>query len=565
MVLMEKATTRAFWEQVRLGEEYRELRALVAEDYAKSRMESIPVLDFALRMRFYADGDRTAFEDAYFRRRHFLGSAALLALIYPDETVYLRETQQIIWAICEEYTWAIPAHCAGDATDSTVIDLFAAETAFTLAEIQYLLQDRLHPEILERIKAEVDKRIVYNYDNGNFWWKKTPYNWAAVCSGNIGGALVYLFPEKLEERLPQLMETLRGFIAGFPADGTCLEGVTYWDYGFGNFACFAELLYQHTDGEINLFAWDNVDNIAAYPQRNFLKGNTAVSFSDSTPNVKADRGLQVLLRKKFPDKLSAIDPVNCIYNTGRIMWRPAFRNFYYLDSSSPASGKQRKDYYLPDAGQVILNRENYSLAAKAGHNNEPHNHNDVGTFILATAKGQVICDLGAGLYTRDYFIPKTRYNYFCTRSAGHSVPMIDGNQQKPGNTHKGNLAYSDGVIRINYREAYDIPSLEKLERIISCRESSVTLTDCFQIPYESFTERFITLFPPEAAQGEIKVADVRLQYDPDVCTVRISETAFQDHSKEAKTVYCIDFQLQKGLCDVTFTFAVDTPLENEVI
>ena len=52
-----------------------------------------------------------------------------------------------------------------------------------------------------RIKAEVDRRIVYSYDHGMFWWMKTPYNRAAVCGGNIGGTLLYLCPEKLEERL----------------------------------------------------------------------------------------------------------------------------------------------------------------------------------------------------------------------------------------------------------------------------------------------------------------------------------------------------------------------------
>ena len=554
-ILMEKATTAAFWQQVRHGEEYRALREQITAIYSESRMDSIPVLDFALRMRFYEDGDRAAFEDAYFRRRHFLASAALLALIYPEEKTYIQEVQACIWAICEEYTWAIPAHCGADANDTKTIDLFAAETAFTLAEISYLLGNRLHPFLLERIKAEVTKRIIHNYDTMTFWWMKTPYNWAAVCAGNVGGALLYLFPEELEKRLPRLLETLRGFIAGFPADGTCLEGVSYWDYGFGNFACFAELLFQHTDGKINLFSWDNVENIAGYLQRMFLQGHAAVSFSDGSPDAKADRGLQNLLREKFPGKLSAIDPACCTYNTATVMWRPAFRNFCYLEKDTPTAAEP-KDYFLPDAGQVVVNRARYSLAAKAGHNNEPHNHNDVGTFILSTDAGQVLCDLGSGLYTRDYFRPETRYNHFCTASAGHSVPIIDGCGQKPGKDYRGTISYAEGVIHIDFAGAYGIAGLTRLERTIDCRESTVALTDTFDLPFETFTERFITRFAPEITVRAVKIAGVTMEYDPAKCTPKVQQVQCENRAGQQRTAYILDFDLQKGVQQVTFTFHI---------
>jgi len=557
MVLMEKATTKAFWEQVHLGEEYRVLREKIIAIYTESRMDVIPVMDFKSRMRFYTDGDRTQFENAYFRRRQYLAGAALLALIYPEEPGYLQETEEIIWAICQEYTWALPAHCAGDATDTTVIDLFSAETGFALAEIQYLLADRLDPMILTRIKAEVQRRIVDNYAIGTWWWEKSNANWAAVCAGNIGGALIYLFPELLGAYLPRLTATLQCFLNGFPTDGTCMEGAVYWNYGFGCFACFADLLCQYTDGETDLFARKNVDNIAGYIQRMFIKGNTAISFSDGTPDFKADRGLQAFLQRKFPGKVSAIDPVCCTYYMDRMMWRPAFRNVYCLDGSSSVQKIQPKDYYLPDAGQVVINRDGYSLAAKAGHNNEPHNHNDVGTLILSTEKGQVICDVGAGLYTRDYFRPETRYDHFCTASTGHSVPIIDGNGQMPGKDHKGTLRYADGVIRIDLAGAYGLPALKKLERTIVCGENTVTVTDRFDIPYRTFTERFVSPFLPEIADGCVKLADISLQYDSKICTAQATEALFVAHSGQPMTVYCLDFVLSEGLREISFVIKTE--------
>ena len=73
-----------------------------------------------------------------------------------------------------------------------------------------------------------------------------------------------------------------------------------------------------------------------------------------------------------------------------------------------------------------------TFAAKCGHNGEEHNHNDIGSFILADDSGQLLVDLGCMEYTKENFGTQTRYTLLQNSSLGHSVPIIGGHPQKEG-------------------------------------------------------------------------------------------------------------------------------------
>ena len=93
---------------------------------------------------------------------------AILNILYDDEK-YRLCLQDIIWSILDEFTWALPAHIPqnSDIEDCIMhIDLFAAETAFTLAEISHILSDKLDKTIVERIKYEVYRRVLKPYLSG---------------------------------------------------------------------------------------------------------------------------------------------------------------------------------------------------------------------------------------------------------------------------------------------------------------------------------------------------------------------------------------------------------------
>ena len=75
-----------------------------------------------------------------------------------------------------------------------------------------------------------------------------------------------------------------------------------------------------------------------------------------------------------------------------------------------------------------------TLAVKGGHNGEHHNHNDVGSFVVASDGVPVIVDAGRPTYTAQTFGPD-RYAIWTMQSGWHNVPVIGGREQLPGAAH----------------------------------------------------------------------------------------------------------------------------------
>jgi hypothetical protein len=126
---------RDFFHRVASDAHYAQLLEETRALWKSTRCDPITALTLEDRMLFYRTGDRRKFEEPYFKRRNSLSAAALLLLV-TEEEAYLDYVQRMLWAICDEYSWAVPAHTKGNpATDVGEIDLFNAETAFAVTEI----------------------------------------------------------------------------------------------------------------------------------------------------------------------------------------------------------------------------------------------------------------------------------------------------------------------------------------------------------------------------------------------------------------------------------------------
>jgi hypothetical protein len=79
----------------------------------------------------------------------------------------------------------------------------------------------------------------------------------------------------------------------------------------------------------------------------------------------------------------------------------------------------------------MLNNDGWFVAAKGGHNNESHNHNDIGTFTLYVNGVPMFVDAGVGTYTKKTF-SKDRYTIWSMCSDWHNLPVINGITQKNG-------------------------------------------------------------------------------------------------------------------------------------
>ena len=561
MKLYDTLLDNAFWQRVRSDPAYADALSHIRAEYEEQAKAPLTVLPFSLRDRFYTDGDRSQFEKYYFGRRVLLSSAAILALVYPEKAAYLQKVEDTLWAICDEYSWALPAHCTGDyADDTTMVDLFVAETGAAVAEITAMLRERLHPRVFARARVELKRRVFDNYRDRRFGWETVKTNWSAVCAGGIGIAMMYAAPELMEEFLPRLLASEQCCMDSYTEDGACLEGMSYWAYGFGYFVYFADLLRRFTDGKTDLFADPKVRLMATFPQRNLMMGNTATSFADGDMHAKVPLDLYHFLHRRYPDAVTLPPPERMAFNEGNCRWVQFLRHFAYFDPALCGGELPKATYFLPVAGQYITTRDTFSFAVKAGRNDEPHNHNDVGSFILSTAKGQELCDLGAGLYTRQYFSSE-RYTIFCNSSLSHSVPIINGLSQHEGGEYGGSIQASGDTVTLEIGGAYPA-DVGSITRTFVIGGKSVQLTDAWTDKAKSFTERFVSVIEPTVTTGAVRFADCTLHFDPKAVTPKVSveQHCMHDYKKDAEgknpllPVYCVDFAVDPAMGRVTFTF-----------
>ena len=537
------AKNPAFWKKVRTDVVYKPYVEEALRLYAEYKAEPILADSFAKFNLFNATGDRAEFQRPYFRKRKRLNVCALLSMIFPDEPEYIEALEEIIWAICDEYTWSLPAHLSHafeKDVDRIHIDLFAAETGYALSEIITILKDRIHPRVYKRAAEEIDRRILTSFETTpDFSWLGGHSNWAAVCAGSVGVTFMYMAPERFLKIKPKIDHTMETFLEGFSDDGICFEGIGYWNYGFGFFVAYAQHLYLFTEGKENYFAREKVRRIADFPNITDL-GGIALSFSDSgNSKVTGNAAISGVLQQYYPD-IRVPAPETYLILDGCARWCRYFDAFIYL----PAQGEKADstfEHYSPEAGWFLKRNASYGFAAKAGTNAEPHNHNDIGSFIFAANGKQLLRDLGAGVYSKQYFAKDTRYDYFCNCSRGHSVPMIDGKYQSAGAEYKGTMTYENGVVTMDFGGAYDTDV--RAVRELRFAEKSVALTDTFekQSGEASVTERFITTIQPEVKADGVWIENLCLAASAS-WQVEINEDLHYGHGAEEIPVYMIDYK-----------------------
>lgn len=499
---------------------------------------------------YYETGSRKEYESGYFEHRKQLCAYTLLAAIYPENEKYITGLENIIWAVADEFSWALPAHIperTGIKDCVEFIDLFAAETAFSLAEAVIIIGDRLDARVRERVEFEVRRRVIEPYLSGKEnSWDKVGSNWAAVCAGSVGASFLYLAEKnEIETALPRLIDTLKCYLDSFGDDGACTEGINYWIYGFGYFTYFAELLRQYTGGEIDLFSVPKAKSIAEFPHKIRFLNNNTVTFSDCGDKFINRSGLSCFLSKKYGCTAVTDDSCSLGFNDDSC-YRAAhiMRDFAWRTEEACEDIIRYGTCCFKDAQWYIKKDKMYEFAAKAGNNNESHNHNDIGSFILNVNGRKIITDPGRGEYTAEYF-GERRYDYFAPSAAAHSVPVINGSMQKDGAEHKGGIIYADdSTLRLRIEKAYDDPDIIQLEREFGFKSRSVSICDkaLFKAENGSMTEHFVTALMPEFLDGCIKVGDARIICDIPEDKCRISEHTFSTGYNSVKTVYTLDIE-----------------------
>lgn len=519
--------------------------------YWKKEGESFEIkpLSYSKWKLFWQTGDRGIYEHEYFARRYFIEHVLILALIYPEDERFIDALSEVIFAVCDEYTWCLPAHQGQkDKNDNSRVDLFASETGFYLAIIETLVGDRLDPLIRDRIRVEVKRRIfdtILGCEHYG-WWEGGKNNWTAVCTGSVGCAMMLLAPELMDEKMEaRLVSSMRCFLGGFADDGVCTEGCGYWTYGVSFFVQFADMLKIFTGGRVDLFKEEKMRAIATFPQKMFLSGKASVSFADGNRDLEYTFGVMHRLKDEYPDDVLIYSPEYGSYDIGcgRLcirLYSAIWHNDEYFNN--PADSTACFEEYAADACWLTKRTAKYGFAAKAGHNAEMHNHNDVGSFIFAKGGRQLIMDLGAGVYTRQYF-SEERYNIFEPSSRSHCVPIIDGEYQfNSKDAAARDVEYRTGHFSMDIAGAYPASKARSVKRSFDMYDDKVVLTDVFDVADGcEIVERFVSLVEPKIdTDGVILFDECRFSYTADA---KISVSTEQTHGG---ICYLVDFTLNGG-------------------
>ncbi|MDQ0902083.1 heparinase II/III family protein [Paenibacillus sp. V4I7] len=543
------------------------LREEVLKTIERYMLEGMPKLTYSLFRLFENSGEREQYQRVYFGRRGILSALALTSLA-SDNPVHCEALQDVIWDICNEYTWCLPAHLpAGSSVSSPLtVDLFAAETAHTLAEIVILLQDKLSSDIQLRVRMEVERRVfepVFSSDK-LLHWETAEHNWAAVCGGTIGMAALLLVKD--DDRLAKMIQRMKAamncFLSGYGEDGGCAEGIGYWEYGFGYFVYFADMLSEYSRGLDDLLDLDKIRAIAAFPEAVHLSGGVFANYSDSPERMAIQTGLLGYLGKRFGECTSVMSQsVPGLHDDPCYRWAHLIRNIAWSETRMPAESAPFSTglTQLNTLGWYIDRRgaDSYTSAfsTKAGHNGEPHNHNDLGHFIIHGGGTNLLCDLGSGFYTRDYF-GEGRYSILNNSSAGHSVPVLNGFYQAAGKQFCAKVigvqeTERGSTIELDLTHAYPLEAELGgfIRRFIwECGEGPdafvLNIEDRIDFVNTNATEveeRFISRICPEITQGTIIWADSRvhlsLHYDPVRFQTKMEIIQQQDHAGKRDIVF----------------------------
>lgn len=468
-------------------------------------------------------GNRSEYEADNFGRRNKLIALAL-AECAEGQGRFVDEIANGVWLICEETYWGLPAHlhlqAAGpglpDATEPTV-DLFAAETAAALAYIAYLLDDALNsvsPLILPRIATEIDRRVLTPcLEREDFRWMgfhtdERPNNWNPWVNSNWLACVLLIEPDasRRAAAVVKIMRSLDLFIDPYPADGGCDEGPGYWQRAAGSMFECLDLLYHATDGQINVFAEPLIQEMGKFIYRVHIDGEYALNFADATAIVKPEAHLIYAYGQAIGDAdmmaFGAWAAKSTPDNTERRWGRPIESPMRWLRAIFSAAEVDAAESYAPQPRDVWLpmievmtardqarSSKGFYVAAKGGNNNESHNHNDIGEFVVFLDGLPLLIDAGVETYSRKTFSPQ-RYEIWTMQSAYHNLPTIDGVQQSPGAQFAAaDVTYHADATRAEFSldiaPAYPPEAgLREWRRTITLkRGQSVTITDRFALDH----------------------------------------------------------------------------------
>lgn len=446
--------------------------------------------------------------------------------------------------------------------DRPILDLFACETGGILGVTYYLLKDELvkvDPLVPMRIREALEGRIIRPYLTDFFWWmgdgSRSLNNWTTWCTMNVLLTCLTMGENQDTKRrvCRQAAESLDRFLSDYRDDGYCSEGPAYYSHAGLDLAADLGILNSVTDGAfLGPSRSELVKNVLLYICRVYAGNGWYINYSDCAARLGSNGLREYVTGKAFDlpqlrsyglsrfslmrraeekegsraaegnarqtagkEKPAGVDEDDLYGSAERNLYLRLQMLFAFDEADREATGGQETaagDFIFRDAGLCISRSAHLLLAAKAGWNDDSHNHNDVGSIIVYKNGQPLLIDAGVGDYTKKTFSPQ-RYEIWTMRSSYHNLPDIDGREQAPGPGSRATDVRTDeapGQIAMNLREAY--PGLDDdffREVRLDRAAEKITLHD-FSGRSHRVTHHFMTWFEPQvSADGySVKIGDL---------------------------------------------------------
>jgi hypothetical protein len=472
-----------------------------------------PQLTARAYSRYFRDGDRDEYEQVVFSRQRRLSRAVVAAAATLDP-VWIDEVADGVTLLCEQSTWCWPAHddtfrvhhAVLPSAADPYLDLGAGEAVGQLAWIDHLLRTQLdeqYPGLRTRIRHEASVRVLEPFASRRDWhWLGLDgdvHNWNPWIHGNVLVAALRLVEgdDARAGLVGLVIEGIDRYVASLPPDGAIDEGYSYWWNG----ACRAlealEILRHATGGALDASSIPALRATVAFPHQMHLGGDWYLNVADGPAKPSTDQPWHALhgaaLRvgddaarsHAAAHRIPGAPVAHESQGLGRLLG--ALTDRAWLEAA-PATSPLPRDVWLPSI-EVLLARgvqgtaRGLTLAVKGGNNGEHHNHNDVGTVLVALHGVPVVVDAGRPTYTAQTFGPD-RYGMWTMQSSWHNVPEVRGSSQPAGHSFAARAVRAEAdddhaQLTLDVAAAYARDDIRRWERTarLDRRTGRVTITD----------------------------------------------------------------------------------------
>ncbi len=403
------------------------------------------------------------------------------------------------------------------------------------------------------------------------WFRYVRHNWNLVCnSGMVIGALAiagddfnnyyasYIVPDAVKSMTLALNE--------YAPDGAFPEGPGYWGFATSYTVLALEAMQRSLGTDYGLSKFEGFNKTYYYNQYLTAPNGKLTSYADCYPDTEnRPNGMMMWFSGQYNDPYLSNREHEMLVKSKRNAH--VFDLFFYQPKDNSVQQTVELDRYFRGPVEVATMRTSWTdpnatfLQIKAGYNQVNHGHLDLGAFEYFTLGEKWFYDLGSDDYLLNDFFDMNggRWQYFRTSSLGHSVPVINNQNQDIyaySSFKDVNINRNLSTVTIDLTEAYKdfctkmtrMVLLDKNDESVIIQDDYVTTKEC-QISWRGMTDAEIQINGKTAILTQKgKKVEVKI-LSPDNAKFTIESAQQKSPQKENKGVNIlkVEFAAAEGV------------------